>query len=392
MPLVETKFRAKKMASYARLDAWARSEICALRRAGTPRKQICSLVVKLDGSSPSLRCVDAVVDKKKKEPAWRGENSVCGGQPKLLHSSEEKTLLALVYKERCKAVVTASYCQKRLKFLRRVSIQTVRNYLHRAGLAWLARRRKSWVPSPSKMKRLQQCAWILRRQQRYLNRWAYTDGTTFYLARGPTEHAMKQRASLGHAVYRMATGKDGLFDDNIGPSMYVKSQGLPVKIWGLFANGRLEYYVLPPDPFENGKTTNMNTEVYENLVTEKFAAWRARCFRDGRRATLVQDHEQCLWAPACQAAIHKAGFDLMATHPKHSPDLNAIENWWARLRQRLNATAPDEQEMRASFVARLRKTVNWMNANLADEGKNMCTNQKVRAKDIISVKGAKSKW
>ena len=107
---------------------------------------------------------------------------------------------------------------------------------------------------------------------------------------------------------------------------------------------------------------------------------------------LVQDHEQCLWAPACQAAIHKAGFDLMATHPKHSPDLNAIENWWARLRQRLNATAPDEQEMRASFVARLRKTVNWMNANLADEGKNMCTNQKERAKDIISLKGAKSKW
>ncbi len=48
--------------------------------------------------------------------------------------------------------------------------------------------------------------------------------------------------------------------------------------------------------------------------------------------------------------------------------------------------------MMSSFVARLRKTVNCMNANLADEGKNMCTNQKERAKDIISLKGAKSKW
>ena len=62
------------------------------------------------------------------------------------------------------------------------------------------------------------------------------------------------------------------------------------------------------------------------------------------------------------------------------------------MRQRLNATAPDEQETRASFVTRLRKTVKWMNDNLADEGKNLCTNQKERATDIIFLEGAKSKW
>ena len=38
-----------------------------------------------------------------------------------------------------------------------------------------------------------------------------------------------------------------MFDENVGPSMYAKSQGLPVKIWGFFANGHLEYYVLPTD-------------------------------------------------------------------------------------------------------------------------------------------------
>ena len=145
MPLVKTKFRAKKMASYARLDAWARSEICALRRAGTPREEICSLVAKTDGSSPSLRCVDAVVDKKKKQPAWRGADSVGGGQPKLLHPSDVKTLLTLVYKERCNAVVTAPYCQKRLKFLRRVSVQAVRNYLHRAtDIMFLEEAKSKW--------------------------------------------------------------------------------------------------------------------------------------------------------------------------------------------------------------------------------------------------------
>ena len=29
-----------------------------------------------------------------------------------------------------------------------------------------------------------------------------------------------------------AASKDGLFTDNIGPSLYAASQGQPVKIWG----------------------------------------------------------------------------------------------------------------------------------------------------------------
>ena len=49
-------------------------------------------------------------------------------------------------------------------------------------------------------------------------------------------------------------------------------------------------------------------------------------------------------------------------------------------------------DTRASFVTRLRETVNWMNDNLTDEGKNMRTNKKERAKDISSLEGAKSKW
>ena len=80
-------------------------------------------------------------------------------------------------------------------------------------------------------------------QQRGLsNRFAYTDGTTLYLARTWQELEDKQRAALGKLCWRMASGKDGLFDENVGFSMYAKAQGLPVKIWGLFANGRLEYH------------------------------------------------------------------------------------------------------------------------------------------------------
>ena len=86
--------------------------------------------------------------------------------------------------------------------------------------------------------------------------------------------------------------EDGQWSDNVGPSLYAKAQGLPVKIWGFFGNGRLDYYVLPRD---GKKTTNMNGDTYEWLATERFAAWRRACFDDDSAVRLVQDHERCLW-------------------------------------------------------------------------------------------------
>ena len=72
-------------------------------------------------------------------------------------------------------------------------------------------------------------------------------GCAWYLARSEAELGDKNRAALGKMVWRMANGKDGLLDDNVGPSLYAKAQGNPVKIWGFLANGRLEYWVLPED-------------------------------------------------------------------------------------------------------------------------------------------------
>ena len=88
----------------------------------------------------------------------------------------------------------------------------------------------------------------------------------------------KMRLALGKHVWRMATGKDGLWDDNVGPTVYAKAQGLPVKIWGFFANGRLEYYALPKD---GRKTTNMIGDTYEWLIADRFATWRQAGARPG---------------------------------------------------------------------------------------------------------------
>ena len=60
----------------------------------------------------------------------------------------------------------------------------------------------------------------------------------------------------------MSDGKDGLWDENVGPSCYAKSQGQPVKLWGFLANGRLHIHVLAPDGnFNAANTTKRKTDI-----------------------------------------------------------------------------------------------------------------------------------
>ena len=61
--------------------------------------------------------------------------------------------------------------------------------------------------------------------------------------------------------------------------------------------------------------------------------------------------------------------------PKHSPDLNAIEGWWQRLRQRLEVTTPTRRESRGAFLLRLRRCVTWLNDNAAADALRLATNR-----------------
>ena len=89
--------------------------------------------------------------------------------------------------------------------------------------------------------------------------------------------------------------------------------------------------------------------------------------------------------------MHKS-VAIVDRHPKHSAYLNAIEGWWHHLRQRIDATAPEEFEDRDMFLRRLNRTVTWMNENLQDEALQACTNQKVRAEAVKKLLGAKCKY
>ena len=377
--------------TYSRFDAFTRGRVVGNWEAGATRKKIIQTVRKKDNSRSTVRAIDEIIAHFKKDPKWRGQDSVAGGRPRELTQKEQKQLVDFVFAKRGKAVVTVPYCKKRLSYLRRVTNETVRLALHRAGLAWLLRRMKRAVPKKYKPQRMSFSRWVKKQTALALRKWAYTDGATFYLARSEPEKDDKNRAALGRCVYRLASGKDGLWDSNVGPSCYAKAQGLPVKIWGVFANGLLQFFVLPADGPK--KTKHMNSTRYNRLVKSKFAKWRRACF-GGRagRVVLVKDHEKCLWKKANLKAEREAGFDTLTNFPKCSPDLNAIEGWWKRLKQRLDLTAPEEIETRAAFIKRLRRTVAWLNARCQAEGRKLCRNQKVRAAAVLKLQGARCKW
>ena len=112
----------------------------------------------------------------------------------MLSEEQKKKVVDLVFAERGKAVVTIKYCKKRLRFPRKYHRSTIARVLRDAGLKWLARRVKSFVPSEHKVERLEYCDWVLARRQSTLDRYVYTDGTTFYLARGTAEMQDKRGA------------------------------------------------------------------------------------------------------------------------------------------------------------------------------------------------------
>ena len=76
----------------------------------------------------------------------------------------------------------------------------------------------------------------------------------------------------------------------------------------------------------------------------------------------------------------------------HVRDFNAIEGWWHRIRQRLEKFSPEAMESRSEFVQRLRRTVTWLNENSSADAVSLCTNQKVRARQVKSLEGARCKW
>ena len=94
------------------------------------------------------------------------------------------------------------------------------------------------------------------------------------------------------------------------------------------------------------------------------------------------------------AALERVGLELVPKYPRVSQGFNAIENVWKKLRDRLATTLPQGREIREDFIFRRRSVVSWLNRNKAQEFLYLCTNQKERCRECLSLTppGSRTGW
>lgn len=380
--------------SYQRLTPYLRGAVYAFFLAGYTLTQIQDEVRKPDGSTPSVQSISNTVSQCKKEGGfgWDGSASMATstGRPRASTPALDKKIKDFVFKHRGRAKVTVKFVKKHLKAARSLTSRTLHKRIEEAGFAWRRRRHKSIIPSEHKPARMSFAKWVLKQTAATVKQWAFTDGVSFYLSRTAAEQEHRVRAALGPYVYRMADGSDSLYEECIGPSSYRKCQGSCVRIWGMLLLGTLFIYVLPED-HERGKC--MNRFWYEWLLLKQFPKWIAKAMGSRRKPThLIQDHEKALWAKEPRSAMRQIGLKLLERYPKCSQDLNPIETVWRELRSRLDATEPMGIESRDAFVVRVRNAVKWINRNRRALFLELCSDQKERAREVLSRRGSRTSF
>ena len=366
-------------AAMARLTPFEVGQVKAHAYHGLGPAEIARIVKKSDGAAPSEQGIADVLQRLADEPKWRGERKRGSGRPRCTPRSLDKAIVKEVFRSRGSRKVTVAYLQQKIPAARRISRSCVAARLQEAGLMYLRRRKKSLVPEKYKQERLDFAESVKRMHHATLRRWAYTDGMVFYLDRSDVGVEHTQRAALGAFVWRKADCSDAMYSDCVGPSAYNKAQGLPVRVWGVLARGVLHITILP-----EGEV--MNRWWYAWIIEHRFPGWLGDCDK------IVQDFERCLRCPEPLAAFAKLSVGLVENYPRCSQDLNAIENAWALLRDRVYETMPTHVESRADFCVRLRYAVEWLNRNRHSRLLELCDNQKERASKVLEHEGGRTKW
>jgi transposase len=388
------KAMKSKGPSGAQFDRFTRGRIIGLAEAGMKTIAICERVRKTDKKHPKPDAVRKTIYKHKTTKDWRGERKAGSGRPPILSVATKKKIVELVIEERGSKVVTIGFVKRRILVVRKVSDDTVSRALHEAGLAYLRRRKEHLVPKTHIEPRLSFSRWLLRQPVEDIARFAFIDGTCYYLALSQTQAEDKERGRLGQHVWRDAEGKDGLFTDCIGASLYAAKQGLPVKVWGLLMNGHLCICVLPEDPTTKSGTAHMNGPRFQAMMDRYGKKWLREC-NDGKLphcVSLIQDYEKCLWTKDSIACLRAHHMRPLENYPASSQDLNVIECVWAHLRVRLNKSAPTGIEGRAAFIDRLRRAVRSLNADGSSTLQALCRSMPERCRAVLYRKGGRTDY
>ena len=344
---------------------------------------ISRIVVKSDGKTHwSENAVQKIIDQLEGDRKYRGERKQGSGAKRLTTEAQDKRMIKWVLKERGEQKVTVKVIKKQFPFLRKLGNTAIEDRLHGAELYYMRRRNKPIVTKEYLASRVSYCRGVKRKHQDTLDKWAYTDGTTFFLARSQSEHDHTVQRALGTHVWKKADNREALFEECIGPSSYSKGQGLPVRVWGMLAGGVLNIYIVP-----EGEV--IDKALYVDLIEDYFDDWAGNCEH------LVCDFEWAIRSEDALLALSQStSLTLVPDYPKCSQDFNAIENAWHILRERLDVTVPKKLESRQEFIDRLTAAVRWANQHRASQLWGLCRDQKKRADECLSRKplGARTSY
>ena len=244
----------------------------------------------------------------------------------------------------------------------------VQRTVQRLGYALHRLSPKRVLDAASKRKRL---AWARKHSARRPVWWrnrAYADAHYWYLPRSRSEVA---GSASTKAVYRKrAEGKGPQFHGGKGTGY---QQGRRVGVWGVLTSERLSVVFLP-----EGRVSGAS---HAGVVRRYYARWasdRQGVFHDGERA---------LHSPAAKEAYASAGAPCLKL-PPYSPDMNPIENAWAVLNARMEATKPKGWEREKAFRRRVRNAVAWMNSTRTGAFHRIVSSMPKRVEMCIESNGA----
>lgn len=188
--------------SHARLTPYLRGVVFGMSLAGATVNEIMAEVCKTDGTKMSYNGVKDCIAMCHSNGGMRWDGDAFAnansGPPRKTSGADDSSICKLVVKNRGKVKVTIGFVRRKLPKLRRkVTARTIQRRLGEAGFAYLPRRKKSLVTAVHKVARLEWASWVLSRRAATLARWAFTDGTTFFLARDQTERQHSARGALG---------------------------------------------------------------------------------------------------------------------------------------------------------------------------------------------------
>ena len=358
-----------------RMSQFMVAKCIALRDTGLSLRKIAAhrLVKKRDGKPPTQQAVRAALLMHKtyrKSAQWAlngaGKRRL-GGRGKKISKDEEKEMVRLIKKN--PGLVRAPQLKKTLKL--RCTVRTVQRTVASLGYKVYRRGPKKVLPPRTKKRRVQWAEDHKKRTRTWWRNRGFADGHYWYLPFRGSAVRVK-----GSSVLRKKG--EGKAPKHQGGKAGGYKQGRRVGVWGVLTRDGLRVTFLP-----KGRLTGAT---HAATVRKKYGAWA------GWTQGVVHDGERALWAPAAKAAYTVVGVPALK-QPPTSPDLNPIENIWARLDDRLERTAPDGYETEKKFMGRVRAAVRHLNTGeQLQELKRTVSSMPTRVQEVLKLKGGMTKY